>query len=253
MSRIIVAGNWKMNKTHEEGRELAATIAEAVRLHPPACELVLFPPFTAIQAVREGIGDCPIRCGGQDLWYETAGAFTGEISGAMLKALGCSCVLVGHSERRHVIGENDALVAKKLRAALDAGLQPILCVGETLEQREAGHAGEIVASQATAALESLDDAAARRVILAYEPVWAIGTGKTATPEDAAAMHAQLRSTLERLFDAGIAGAARILYGGSVKPANAAVLIGQPGVDGALVGGASLDAAGFLGIANAVES
>ncbi|MBN1886222.1 MAG: triose-phosphate isomerase [Candidatus Krumholzibacteriota bacterium] len=247
MGRIIVAGNWKMHKTHEEGRLLAEAIVHGTEKAPPACEIVLIPPFTAIPAVCGVTGGTTVRCGAQNLWHEPAGAFTGEISGAMLVALGCEYVLVGHSERRHVIGEEDSLLQLKLVAALEAGLQPILCVGETLEQREAGRAREIVAAQATAALGELNRPAASRVLLAYEPVWAIGTGKTATPEDAADMHGYLRSVVGDLFDAVVAEAMPILYGGSVKPSNAATLLGRPGIDGALVGGAALDAASFLGI------
>jgi triosephosphate isomerase len=246
MRRKIVAGNWKMNKDHREGAALAGEILAGLAAKPASCEVVLLPPFTSLPAVMQAIAGSAVAGGGQDLFYEDEGAFTGEVSGPMLKSLGCASVLVGHSERRHVIGEGSELLAKKLRAALRSGLEPIYCVGELLEEREAGRAEAVVERQLRDVLAGLSAAEIARVVLAYEPVWAIGTGRTATPEDASSMHAFIRRTLERMFGEA-AREVPILYGGSVKPENAAALLSRDGIDGFLVGGASLKAASFLAI------
>lgn len=247
MRRKIVAGNWKMNKDHREGAALTSSLVEGIAGKEVPCDIVIFPPFTAISSVAGAVGDSGIAVGGQDIFYEDAGAFTGEISGGMLRALGCSHVLVGHSERRHVIGEGGETLAGKLRAALRAGLTPVFCVGEVLAEREAGRAAEVVETQVREVLTGLGGGEISGVVIAYEPVWAIGTGKTATPRDASEMHAVIRETLQRIFDKGIACNTPILYGGSVKPDNAADLMSSPGVDGVLVGGASLEAQSFLEI------
>lgn len=247
MKRNIVAGNWKMNKDQREGAALATSLAEGIVGKEIPCEIVIFPPFTAISAVAGAVEGSGIAVGGQDIFYEDAGAFTGEISGSMLRALGCSHVLVGHSERRHIIGEEGETLAKKLRAALRTGLTPIFCVGEVLREREEGRAAEVVETQVREVLTGLSGEEISRIVIAYEPVWAIGTGKTATPRDASEMHSIIRGTLQLIFDKEVAGNTPILYGGSVKPDNAADLMSSPGVDGVLVGGASLAAASFLEI------
>jgi triosephosphate isomerase (TIM) len=248
----IIAGNWKMNLDHIEGEALARSIRDRLSPEPPPCEVILIPPFTSIPAVSRSVEGSPIRIGAQDLWYESAGAFTGEISVSMLAALGCRYVLVGHSERRHVIGEDGALLSRKLRAALAGGLFPIYCVGELLEDREAGNAEGVVQGQLREGLGGLDPGEGNRVVIAYEPVWAIGTGRTATPEDAGAMHAVIRGLLGDLFGEPAAAEAVILYGGSVKPENAKDLLSREGIDGALVGGASLVADSFAAIVAAAR-
>lgn len=247
MRKRIVAGNWKMNMNHSEGAALAGTLADGIAGKTASCEIVVFPPFTAIAAVAGALEGSVIALGGQDLFYEDAGAFTGEISGPMLRGLGCSHVLVGHSERRHIIGEGGEILAKKVRAALRAELTPVFCVGELLDERDGGRAAEVVAAQMQEGLAALGEEEITRTVIAYEPVWAIGTGKTATPQDALEMHAVIREILQRIFNKEVAEKAPILYGGSVKPDNAARLMGVPGVDGVLVGGASLEAPSFIDI------
>ncbi len=245
--RTIVAGNWKMNMDHIEGAALAGDIVAGLKGREPSCEIVIIPPFTTLPAVISAIGGSPVAAGAQDLWYEENGAFTGEISAGMISSLGCRYVLVGHSERRHVIGEGSEILSRKLRAALSGGLSPIYCVGETLGERESGSASEIVTEQIGEALTGLSSEDMARTVVAYEPVWAIGTGKTATPGDAGSMHQVIRGVLSDIFGAQTAEKTPILYGGSVKPGNAAELLAMEDIDGALVGGASLDAGSFLGI------
>lgn len=247
MRRRIVAGNWKMNKDHREGALLAQELLGGLEGREPACEIVLFPSYTTLPAVIEILDGSQVKAGAQDLHFEERGAYTGEISAGMLSALGVSFALAGHSERRHVFGEGDETVARKLRAALGAGLEPVLCVGELLEEREAGNASRVVETQIRASLEGLSADEFSRVVVAYEPVWAIGTGKTATPDDAAEIHTVIRKSLGSLFDAEAAALTPILYGGSVKPSNARELLDTENVDGVLVGGASLEADSFLSI------
>ncbi len=247
MRRRIVAGNWKMNKDHREGARLAQELLDGLEGGDPVCEVVLFPPYTALPAVTEILAGSAVRVGAQDLYFEERGAYTGEISATMLSALGVSFALAGHSERRHVFGENDETVARKLRAALGAGLEPILCVGELLEEREAGNASRVVETQVRTSLEGLSADEFSRVVVAYEPVWAIGTGRTATPDDAAQIHTVIRGILGSIFDAEASSLTPILYGGSVKPSNARELLDAENVDGLLVGGASLEAESFLSI------
>jgi triosephosphate isomerase len=210
-------------------------------------EALVCPPFTALHALGGLVRGTPLGLGGQDVFYEAQGAYTGAISPLMLRDVGCTYAIVGHSERRQIFGEGDALVNRKLRAALSHGLRPILCVGETKPQRDAGQAEAIVVGQVRAGLAEVDGAALPEVVIAYEPVWAIGTGDTATPADAQAMHATIRRTLAELYGAEAAGRIRIQYGGSVKPDNVDELMAQPDIDGALVGGASLTAESFLRI------
>lgn len=217
------------------------------------CDVVIFPPFPFLQAVGRTLGHHGISLGAQDVYHEPNGAFTGEVSTDMLLDLNVTHVIVGHSERRHVIGESDDLINRKLRAALNAGLHTILCVGETLEQRQAERTDEININQLRAAFESVDSALLEHVTIAYEPVWAIGTGMTATPEDAEKAHGVIRKTVQDLYDEAIAATIRIQYGGSVKPSNAQSLGEQPNIDGFLVGGASLSADDFTQIVRAIAS
>jgi triosephosphate isomerase len=222
--------------------ELARGLKE--KISRPAAEVAVCPPFVYIDAVREALAGSSIAWGGQDVYHEPNGAFTGEVSAAMLVDLGCRFAILGHSERRRILGENDEEVCRKTTAALAAGLAPIVCVGETLAEREKNQTWDIVASQLFGSLAGLSAAQMAKVVIAYEPVWAIGTGKTATPQQAQEVHADLRKLLANRYNSQVAESTRILYGGSVKPDNAAQLMQQPDIDGALVGGASLDAEGF---------
>jgi triosephosphate isomerase len=246
MRKPFVAGNWKMHNTIAESVALARAVAAGVG-KGAAADVAVIPPFLSIPAVAEALRGTPVRVGAQDVYFESKGAFTGEISAAMIADAGCAFALVGHSERRHVIGETDALVRRKLDALLGAGLEAILCVGETLAEREAGKTEERLSVQIRAGLEGLDAEALARVTVAYEPVWAIGTGKTATTAQAEEAHCYIRGLVAGLAGQPAAAALRIQYGGSVKPDNAAELLAQPDVDGALVGGAALKAESFLGI------
>ena len=248
MSRMLVAGNWKMHGTRASARELVAAIAAA----PVAgVELAVLPPYVLLPALAAEFGGGALAFGAQDVSAHAQGAYTGEVSAAMLAECGCRYVLVGHSERRQHHAEGNALVAAKFAAAQAAGLVPVLCVGETLAQRDAGDTEAVVGAQLEAVLAPCGAAAFERAVLAYEPVWAIGTGRTASAEQAQAVHAFLRGKMAER-DARIAGSLRILYGGSVKPGNAQELFSQPDVDGGLIGGASLVAADFLAIAAAAR-
>ena len=239
----LVAGNWKMHKTAREGSVLAREMVELLRARPHT-EIAVCPPFTALETVGGVLRDSGIHLGAQNLHAETHGAFTGEVSGAMLADLGCRFVIVGHSERRHVMGEDDATVARKLRAAQRDGLVPIVCVGEQLDEREADRTAEVLVRQIRAAYDGLDAAATARTVTAYEPVWAIGTGRVATPEQARDAHRVIRATLDQVVAPGTGERQTILYGGSVNAGNAASLFAEEDIDGALVGGAALDAATF---------
>lgn len=251
MRSTVIAGNWKMNLDGGAGARLASGLLSGLDREPAECEVILFPPFTAIPAVVEALKGSDIGVGGQNLYFEEKGAYTGEISAPMLKSAGCRYCLVGHSERRHIFGEDSPLLAKKLRAALKHKLTPVLCVGELLEQREEGKAEEVVGRQLKGVLDGLDDRELSEVILAYEPVWAIGTGETATPGDAAAMHEFIRDWISGSSGDSAAEEMVIMYGGSVKPDNAEQLLSEEDIDGALVGGASLEAGSFLDIIRAV--
>jgi triosephosphate isomerase len=243
--RKFICGNWKMHKTAGEAVQLVRELRQ--KLSGAAAQVAVAPPFTALAAVKEALKGSAIQLFGQNCHHEKQGAFTGEVSAPMLKDAGCDGVILGHSERRQYFGETDDWVAKKVRAALAEGLHPIVCVGETLQEREAGQTWEVVSRQVRGALGGLDAAALQEITLAYEPVWAIGTGRTATTAQAQEVHAQIRGLLRELGGAKVAEAVRIQYGGSVKPDNAADLLSQPDVDGALVGGASLKAADFSAI------
>ncbi|NOY45124.1 MAG: triose-phosphate isomerase [Deltaproteobacteria bacterium] len=247
MRTPLVAGNWKMHKTVTEAVALAEAVAAGVR-DLAGVEVAVAPPFTALAPVARVLTNTPVRLGAQNVHWELEGAYTGEVAAPMLAELGVHYVIVGHSERRRDFGETDDLVARKAGRVLGAGMAPIVCVGETLEQRDAGRAFEVVETQIRAGVGPLGPDALERLVVAYEPVWAIGTGRSATAEQAQEMHAHIRATLEAIGGGDAARRVRILYGGSVKPNNAAELLGQPDVDGALVGGASLQAEAFASIA-----
>jgi len=248
MRRPMVAGNWKMNGNRAEAEALVRALAKGMD-SVKHTEVLVCPPFILIAQVADLLKGGKIAWGGQNLNVHAAGAHTGEVSGAMLRDYGCSHVIVGHSERRALYAENDQQVAQKFKAAQDAGLIPILCVGETLAEREAGQTEAVVARQLDAVLALVAIAGLRKAVLAYEPVWAIGTGKTATPQQAQDVHGFIRAKLAGL-DKGIADELRILYGGSVKGSNAQELFGQADIDGGLIGGASLNAEEFLTICRA---
>ena len=250
--RPLVIGNWKMHKTGAEGAALASEIAAGLPagLDPNRAEVAVAPPFTAIAPVAEAIRSSAVGLAAQDVFYEREGAFTGAVSAPMLAAAGCSIVLVGHSERRHVFGDSDADVRQKTRAVLEAGMRPVVCVGETAEQRDAGQAENVVRRQLQAVIAGLSDAHLASLAVAYEPVWAIGTGRTATPETAEAMHRAIRANVAALAGPEAAEATPLLYGGSVKGDNASAILAGANVDGLLVGGASLRADSFLSICRA---
>jgi triosephosphate isomerase (TIM) len=241
----VFAGNWKMHKTAGEARSLARALRDGIG-SGKGCQVVLAPPFTALASVREEIQGSPLILAAQNVHWESKGAFTGEISIPMLEDAGCEMVIIGHSERRQYFGETDATVNRRVRAVQDSNLQAIICIGEMLSDRESGQHHNIVAKQLAGGLDGLTRQGLLRIILAYEPVWAIGTGRTASPEIAQNMHGMIRSWLfEKLGDA--AEEVCILYGGSVKPDNIDALMQQPDIDGALVGGACLEAESFLRI------
>jgi triosephosphate isomerase len=245
MRKPLVAGNWKMHGSRAENSTLVAAIVQGLSGEENV-EVAICPPFVYLAEVIRAVKDTPVAVGAQNVCAEAMGAFTGEVAAAMLRDVGCRYVIVGHSERRHVYREDDALVARKFLAVQQQKLVPILCVGETLEERERSETELVVARQLDAVLAVAGDGALAQAVIAYEPVWAIGTGKNATPEQAQAVHAFIRGRLVRQ-DAKIAAAIRILYGGSVKSANAGELFGMPDVDGGLVGGASLKGEEFMRI------
>jgi triosephosphate isomerase len=247
----FVGGNWKMNTNRTTGSDLARGVTDGV-LNVDGVDVAVFPPFPYLLTIRAILRDrgSSIRLGAQDVYQSPEGAFTGEVSANMLKDCGVQVVLCGHSERRHVIGEKDELVNKKVRQALEAGLEAILCVGETLDERLAGHQDIVNARQVRTGLAEVPGSWLDRLIVAYEPVWAIGTGKTATPQDAQDAHKQIRTQLSKQYGPDAAQRVRIIYGGSVKPDVAADIFAMPDVDGGLIGGASLNAADFVTICKA---
>ena len=247
--RTLIAGNWKMNLRLDDSATLARAIVDSVGNDSPA-EVVVCPPSVYLHTVADVTVGTPVELGAQNLYPAADGAFTGEINAGMLTDVGCRYVILGHSERRQILGETDADVSSKLQAALAGNLIPIVCVGETLDDREAVRTEQVVGSQVKGSLEGLDEVRAAGIVIAYEPVWAIGTGKTATKEQAEEVHAFIREQLGKLFTPEIAAQIRIQYGGSVKPGNAAELLTQPNIDGALVGGASLKAEDFVAIIRA---
>ena len=248
MRKPFVAGNWKMNTDSSSCVELAEGIASGVtEIAGTKATVAVFPPFIYLQSVTKALGTSSISVGAQDVYFEPNGAFTGEISTPMLKDIGCTYCLCGHSERRHVIGETDELINKKLTAAIAGGLLPILCVGELLAEREASKTNDVVSRQLENGLAGLSEEKVSAITIAYEPVWAIGTGLTATPQQAQEVHDFIRKLLAGMYSDELAGEIRIQYGGSAKPDNAAELMAQPDIDGLLVGGASLKAEAFLAI------
>ncbi len=251
MRKKMIAGNWKMNKTIPESLEFIHTLANKLNTPCPA-EVVLMPPFTSLYSAAEALRGGTIQLCAQNLSHLANGALTGEVSAAMLVSVGCRYVLVGHSERRNLFHEDDRVINQKLKTALSEGLYPILCVGESWEAREAGKAEETIANQLKAGLEGLTPMEINKVIVAYEPVWAIGTGKNARPDQAQEIHLAIRKELASQYGPETAQAIRVIYGGSVTPENSASLMTQPDVDGALVGGASLDANSFYAIIKAVQ-
>ena len=246
MRKKLIAANWKMYKTPDQTREFFQEFLAKVSGHDRD-EIVVCPPFIDLPTAVESAKGSQVGIGGQDLFWEKEGAFTGEVSTGMLLAVGCTHVIIGHSERRQYFGETDDTVNLKLKTALEAGLTPIVCVGEVLEEREAGLTDDVLRRQCLRAFHAISGKKASKLVVAYEPVWAIGTGKTATPQIAASAHALIREEAAKAFSDGFSKNLRILYGGSVKPDNAKALMAEEEIDGALVGGASLDPASFAAI------
>ena len=243
--RPLIAGNWKCFKTLGEARLLAREVRDG---RVSTVDMLVAPPFTALAAVAKELSGCPVAVAGQNVHWEPQGSWTGEIAAEQLLEAGCEYVIVGHSERRQFFGETAETINQRLRRCLETGLIPILCTGESHEERQSGQAKEVILRDLRVCLDGLTASGVSRIIVAYEPVWAIGTGLTATPETAQEVHAWIRRWFDREHSSQLSSRLRILYGGSVKAENAADLMGQPDIDGALVGGASLDAKSFLGIA-----
>lgn len=250
MSRkLFIAGNWKMNTVQKTGVELAAGLVDTIG-DIQDVEMAFFVPSPYLRDIADATKNSTIGVGAQNMYFEDKGAFTGEISAAMILDCGCGYVLLGHSERRHILGESDEMINKKVLKALDSGLKVVLACGELLEEREAGKTKEVNERQIRVGLEGVSKDAMKNVTIAYEPVWAIGTGKTATPEQAQDAHADIRALLTTMYDEQTAQATRIQYGGSMKPDNAVELLGKPDVDGGLIGGASLKVEDFTAIVKA---
>jgi triosephosphate isomerase len=247
---ILVAGNWKMHKLTGEARELAAGLKKGLPAPDAPATVVLCPPFTALAEVAAVIAGTDMHLGAQNMYWEEKGAYTGEVSPLMVKDAGCTYVIIGHSERRQHFGETDETVNRKLRAALAAGLTAIVCVGETEQQRDRDETEAVIVGQVRKGLTDLSSGDMGNVVIAYEPIWAIGTGRNATPEQAQEVHALIRGLIAESHGESVASSLLILYGGSVKPDNAAELMGQPDINGALVGGASLEAGSFQKIVEA---
>lgn len=248
MRRYLIAGNWKQNKKLLEAAEIADKIKEALK-DSRDIDICICPPFTALYSVSQSIKGTNIHLGGQNLWYEQFGAYTGEIGGVFLKDVGCQYVIIGHSERRKFFGETDELIGRKLKSAIASNLIPIVCVGETLEERDSDRAYQVVETQINGIFKDTGDKDFSTVVIAYEPVWAIGTGRTATPETAKSMHKFIRELIGFRYTKELADECRVLYGGSVTPSNIESLIKEPDIDGALVGGASLVPESFVEIVN----
>lgn len=244
----LIAGNWKMNNTSKEGLELVSKLKELVK-DCKDVNIMIAPSFTCLSEINSAISGSNIKLGAQNLYFEEKGAFTGQVSADMLLSTGCEYVIIGHSECRDIFGETDELINKKVKRALDKNLIPILCVGEHLEEREKGITSSVVSEQTKKGFEGINEQDALKVVIAYEPVWAIGTGKTSTPKDADDVHKNIRETLKSIYNSNIAENVTILYGGSVNENNADDLLNMPNIDGALVGGASLIADKFARIVN----
>lgn len=253
MRRLFVAGNWKMNMTRESGIALVKALGSELTGADVGVDVAVCPPYPYLEAVKGAVAGSCVSVGAQNVYFEKPGAFTGEVTPGMVKEVGCEWVILGHSERRAIFGETDELVAKKTAAALASGLKVILCVGEQLSERQANRTEEVLNTQMTGSLAGISAEQMAEIVIAYEPVWAIGTGVTATTEQAQSAQAYLRGWLASRYNPQVSAATRILYGGSVKPSNAQSLMEQPDVDGALVGGASLKAEDFLPIVNAARA
>lgn len=250
MRKPFIAGNWKMNLDSKGAAALASGLAANLK-GIDSVDSAVCAPYVYLQQVSNALGDSGIALGAEDVFYKGNGAFTGEISCDMLKDVGCSYVIIGHSERRHIIGESDEIINKKVLAAIESGLKPIFCVGELLEERESGKTNDVVSGQIRKGLETVSARQMEVVTVAYEPVWAIGTGKTATPQQAQEVHAMIRGLLAEMYDQAVADNTRIQYGGSAKPGNTADLMANPDVDGLLVGGASLKVDDFTAMIKTV--
>ncbi len=248
----LIAGNWKMNKTPADGVALVTELVTALGKQTDV-DVVVCPPFTGLESAAKALDGSTIKLGAQNMHFEASGAFTGEVSAPMLRAIFATHVILGHSERRTLFGEQDAFINKKVIAALKNQLRPILCVGETLAEREAGTTLKVVQTQVEAGLEGVSKEQAATIVIAYEPVWAIGTGKVATTDQAQEVHAYIRGLLVKLYGDAIAQRVRILYGGSMKPANAPELLSQKDIDGGLIGGASLEARSFTDLVKAAAA
>lgn len=254
MRTVLIVGNWKMNKTASEAATFVQELSQRLPDTSTGVELVVAPPFTALESVRMALGtSSPIQLGAQDMFWEDHGAYTGEVSAPMLKDLGCRYVILGHSERRTLFGEQNDSIQKKIRAALKHGLRPILCIGESLTQRENGSTDDVVTQQLRESLSGFTDEVLADVTIAYEPIWAIGTGKSATTEQAVAAHRTIRRVLAAIASPAIAQRTRILYGGSVTPTNIESLLASDQIDGALIGGACLQAESFVRIATVAST
>lgn len=247
MRKKVIAGNWKMNMDLTESQNLISRITSGLIGKKLNCDVIICPPFTSLSEAYLLIKNTPVRLGAQNIYFEESGAFTGEISAKMLISVGCEFVIIGHSERRTIFRETDGFINEKLKAALAAGLKPIFCIGETLEEREAGKEKEILKKQLSEGFDEISVDQMKNIIIAYEPVWAIGTGKTATPAQAEEMHDYIRTYIKHDFTDEVAANLIIQYGGSVKPENARDLLSQKNIDGALVGGACLNAESFIKI------
>jgi triosephosphate isomerase len=253
MKEIIIGGNWKMNRgTPHEASEMLKNLVPLVK-KVDKVDIVIAPPFTVINIVIEILKKTNIKVGAQNMYFEDKGAYTGEISPSFLKSVGCNYVILGHSERRDLFGETDDIINKKLKKALNVGLNPIVCIGEHLKERETNKTKEVIENQFKYAFENIDKEEIKKVIIAYEPIWAIGTGKTATPNQAEEIHKFIRELLAKKYDKFTADKIRIQYGGSIKPSNAEELFKKKNIDGGLVGGASLDAESFYKIIKAAEN
>lgn len=252
MRSILIAGNWKMNGGPEEAGQLLTGLKKKLNNKELESDVLVCPPFVSLQLAYKELNETPVSIGAQNVHFEDNGAFTGEISASMLKETGCEYVIVGHSERREYFGDTDEIIAKKVKKGIDSGLNVIFCVGEKLEQRRKGDHQKVVMEQLKVVTDHLTEEGTERLTIAYEPVWAIGTGETATPEQAQEMHFFIRSFLKELWSTFQLPGVRILYGGSMKPQNAEELLSQPDVDGGLIGGASLDADSFCDIIDIAE-
>jgi len=247
MRKTVIAGNWKMNNDIKESEKLIVELKNLLQNVKPKCDVIVCPPFTSLSEASKLISGSMIKLGAQNMHFEESGAYTGEVSASMLKSVGCEYVILGHSERRNIFGETDIVINKKIKKALSAGLKPIFCIGELLEERENGTTNDVVKRQVLKGLEGISADDMKNIIIAYEPVWAIGTGKTATPAQAQEVHEFIRDLIEIEYSLEIANDITIQYGGSVKPDNAKELLSQKDIDGALVGGACLKADSFMGI------